>query len=161
MVKNIIIAVLALIIIFETGYIVAKKVTTKVTSEIAEANPKVTQPNPPPNRPAPVFLTKGATLSASPVFKYAYLMAPGTLSADTKAALVGWTIASKSQPDSSLVVTLTPKDSDDQFQSYTIKSGEKLYFIETTPADDVQDQDVDKNLRDDYGVIVDENGIVQ
>lgn len=162
MIKNIIIGVLALAVIFETSYIVVKKVATKVTTEITETSAKpVVAPAPQPSRPAPSFLTKGATLSASPIAKYAYLVAPGPLTPDAKSALIGWTIVSKAQADGSTVVTLTPKDSDDQFQSYTVKPTQKLYFVEMTPVDDIQNTDSDKNLRDDYGIIVDADGIVQ
>jgi hypothetical protein len=42
-----------------------------------------------------------------------------------------------------------------------VKPGNTLYFIEMTPADDNVDSDKDLNYRDDYGIIVDANGIVQ
>jgi hypothetical protein len=42
-----------------------------------------------------------------------------------------------------------------------VKPGQILYFIEQTPADDIQDSDTDLNYRDDYGIITDANGIIQ
>lgn len=109
----------------------------------------------------PMMMSKGMNLKTSPLFKYAYQIAPGDLSDSTKQALVGWTVSSKNQADGSLLVTLTPKDSSDQYQEYVIKSGQTLYFIEQTPSDDKQDQDQDLNYRDDYGIIVDSSGIIQ
>ena len=112
-------------------------------------------------RGAPIILGKGANLKTSPIFKYAYQIAPGDLSTDTKQALVGWNIKTQNQNDGSILVTLTPKDSEDQNQQYTVKSGETLYFIEQTPIDDKAGQDKDLNYRDDYGIIVDSSGIIQ
>lgn len=107
------------------------------------------------------LLKKGDNFNDSPLKKFAYQIAPGPLSSETKQALVGFQIDSQTQTDGSIVVKLTPKDSDDQNMQYTVKNGETLYFIEMTPVDDKGDQDKDLNLRDDYGVITDANGIVQ
>ena len=110
---------------------------------------------------APLIMSKGMNLKTSPLFQYAYQIAPGDLSTSAKQALVGWAVTSKTQADGSLLVTLTPKDSDDQYEQYIVKSGETLYFIEQTPSDDKADQDKDLNYRDDYGIIVDSTGIIQ
>lgn len=121
---------------------------------------------PPPAGPnfrgrGPIIMSMGMNLKTSPIFKYAYQIAPGELSNASKKALVGWNINVQNQNDGSTTVTLTPKDSSDQNQQYTIKSGQTLYFIEQTPSDDKSDQDKDLNYRDDYGIIVDSSGIIQ
>lgn len=110
---------------------------------------------------AQLMVTKGSNLKDSPIAKYAFQIAPGTMSQEAQNALVGWTVTSKTQTDGSTVVTLTPKDSTDQSQQYTIKPAQILYFIEQTPVDDKNDQDKDLNYRDDYGVITDAAGIIQ
>ena len=109
----------------------------------------------------PVIMSKGMNLKTSPIFKYAYQIAPGDLSASAKQALTGWSVKSETQSDCSLLVTLTPKDSDDQYQQYLVKTGQTLYFIEQTPSDDKADSDTDLNYRDDYGIIVDSGGVIQ
>lgn len=109
----------------------------------------------------PVIMSKGMNLKTSPLFKYAYQIAPGDLSASAKQALTGWAVKSETQADGSLLVTLTPKDSDDQYQQYLVKTGQTLYFIEQTPSDDKADSDTDLNYRDDYGIIVDSSGAIQ
>jgi hypothetical protein len=115
----------------------------------------------PPPGGRPTLLTKGMKLEGSSMAKYAYKIAPGEIPDASKKILVGFSVTSKTGTDGSTTVNLTPKDSDDQFQTYTIKQGEILYFIEMTPVDDKSDQDKDMNYRDDYGIITDSNGIVQ
>lgn len=109
----------------------------------------------------PTMLSKGGSLTNSPLKQFAYQIAPGAMSDTTKSVMTGFTVTSKSNADGSITVTLTPKDSEDQNQQYTIKSGQILYFIEQTPIDDKTDSDTDANYRDDYGLITDANGIVQ
>lgn len=152
-IKTLVIVGLVLVLVAETGYIVVKKVATKVETKIAE---KLSGQN--PQAPRPALLAKGDKFADSPIFKYAYQIAPGDISATTTAALVGFSITKKTLTDGSIQVTLTPKDADDQFQTYTVKTGETLYFVEMSAGDD--QGDTDKNLRDDYGVVVDANGLV-
>jgi hypothetical protein len=109
----------------------------------------------------PIVMSSGTNLKTSPLFQYAYQIVPSNASVNTKEALIGFAITTQDQNDGSIVVTLTPKDSEGQSQLYTVKSGQTLYFIEQTPADDKADQDKDLNYRDDYGIIVDSNGIIQ
>jgi hypothetical protein len=109
-----------------------------------------------------MFLKKGDKLADSPLGQFAFKIAPGDISPETQKIMAGFgAVTSKPADDGSIVVTLTPKDSEDQNQQYTVKKGESLYFVETTPLDDKADQDQDFNYRDDYGVIVDQNGLVQ
>lgn len=155
--KNITIALLLLIVVVETGYILTKKVVTKTAEELTEAK---TMPSVTP-RPAPIFLTKGDNLLTSPMMKFVHKIDLNNLSDDAKKATIGFAINSHAQEDGSTIITLTPKDADDQNQQYILKSGQVLYFVEMTPGDDKKDADKDMNYRDDYGIITDAKGIIQ
>ncbi|MDE2026075.1 MAG: hypothetical protein KGJ07_06270, partial [Patescibacteria group bacterium] len=88
-------------------------------------------------RPKPTFLTKGQKFADSPLYSKAFLIAPvtGNVSAAAQKALNGWTVTSKENTDGTTTVSLTPKDADDVSQTYTLKTGYKLYFIELNPSD--------------------------
>ncbi len=163
--KNILIAILLVILVAESGYLVKKRHDTAVISDqLAVAlNQAANEPKKEAAQaPKPMMLAKGAKLADSPISKFAYKIAPGDVSSETKTVMAGFgMMTAKPAADGSVVVTLTPKDSEDQNQQYTVKTGESLYFIEQTPLDDKADQDKDFNYRDDYGVIVDQNGMVQ
>ncbi len=165
MIKNVAIGVLLIVVIIESGLLLKHSSSPSQLAMTPQASNKSTLPPAGPNAlrrgGPPVIMSKGMNLLTSPLFKYAYQIAPGAVSTDSQKALTGWSVDSKTAADGSVVVSLTPKDSDDQSQTYTIKSGEKLYFIEQTPADDKVDQDKDLNYRDDYGIIVDQSGIIQ
>ncbi len=156
MLKNIALFVLALVVV-ESYLLLSPRNLRRSDTERTQNQATVNTRGTPPRI---ALLTKGAKLSDSPLYKFAYQIAPGDLSASAESALYGWNIKQDKQLDNSILVTLTPKDSDDQNQQYTVKEGNALYFIEQTPVDD-KSGNVDKNLRDDYGVIVDGNGIVQ
>lgn len=161
--KNIIIAVLLLVVIAESGYVLKKRHDTgELSGQLAVALKQASEPKAPSTGPKPMMVKKGDKLADSPVGQFAYKIAPGEISPETKKIMAGFgAVTSKPAADGSVVVTLTPKDSDDQNQQYTVKTGESLYFVETTPLDDQADMDKDFNYRDDYGIIVDQNGIIQ
>lgn len=148
--QNILIGILVVIALGEGALVIRYR---NRAHAVAAATPVASQ------RPAPMFLTRGMKLADSPLMKYAYLIAPGTPDAAAKQALNGFDIDAQTQKDGTVTVKLTPHDSDDQNQQYVLKPNQKLYFIEQTPLDDKDN--TDSNLRDDYGVIVDANGIVQ
>lgn len=146
-------------VIAETGFILVKRGSIK--SMFLSDDEKITvMPNKPPAGRLPLP-TKGTNLLNSPLGKFAYQIAPGDIAPETQMKLSGFTIDKTTQADGSIMVKLTPKDSEDQNQQYIIKTGEKLYFIEQTTIDDQPNQNTDKNLRDDYGVIVDSQGNIQ
>ncbi len=163
MTKNIIIVILLIIAVAEAGYIIDKKNTSQATLALT-THPSVTSVMPPagPNAKGkgPVIISKGMNLKSTPLFNYAYEIAPN-MASDAKTVMTGFSMTSQTQSDGSIIVTLTPKDSEDQNQQYTIKPGQILYYIEQTPVDDKNEQDKDLNYRDDYGIITDANGIVQ
>lgn len=166
MIKNIIIVFLVLAVLGE-GYLVWKyreQATMQAqTAMTATAHPSNLPPAGPDSRRkggAPIILSKGDNLKTSPLFKYAFEIAP-TMPDSSKKALTGCTVTSKKNSDGSITVSLTPKDSEDQSQQYIVKPGNMLYFIEQTPVDDKVDQDKDLNYRDDYGIITDSSGVIQ
>ncbi|MFZ2200054.1 MAG: hypothetical protein WAV40_04675 [Microgenomates group bacterium] len=103
----------------------------------------------------------GDKLADSAVAKFAFKVAPGQLSPEAKIALIGWAIDSKSQADGSLLVTLTPNKADDQKVSYTVASGDSLYFVEMSAGDDDESSNYDSRLQDDYGLIVGADGMIK
>ncbi len=165
-VKNIIIAVLILALVGETSYVIVKifglqPSTQSTTATAIPARSETDQPRPASPSGRLPLLTKGDNLLTSALFQYAYQLAPGDTPAATQKVLTGFTVDKQASADGSVVVKLIPKESDDQYQEYTVLPGQTLYFIEQTPADDQPDTDKDKNLRDDYGIIVDGQGIIQ
>lgn len=154
--KNIIIAVLVLAVVAE-GYLLWKKKLMPVATVV----PKQMIARPSGMPPRPPLLSKGDNLLSSTMAQYAYIIAPGDIPAASQKVLTGFSVKTTALPDGSTQVDLVPKDSDDQFQSYVLKTGQSLYFIEMTPSDDKQDEDRDLNYRDDYGIITDANGVIQ
>ncbi len=112
-------------------------------------------------RPAPMMVMKGQKFADTPLFSKAYLIFPtnGSLSSDAQKATTGWDIKTTLNADGSTQVDLIPKEAEDVKQSFTVKSGYKLYFIEMTLVDD--QTGVDENRGDDIGVLVNQDGIVQ
>ena len=166
--KNIIIVLLLIVCVAEAGYIIEynkKTISPQMTqySRLRANNPSQYPPAGPNARGragAPLIISKGVNLKQTPLFKYAYQIAPGTPSARAKKVMTGFSMTSKSASDGSEVITLMPKDATDQSQVYTLKTGQILYYIEQTPVDDKADLDKDLNYRDDYGIITDSSGIV-
>jgi len=156
MYKNAIIAVLILAAVAEGGYILKLRNDRNVLRNLETSK---TSGSPRPQQPQ--MLTAGMKLSDSQIAKFAYKVAPGPMDSDAKTALVGWTISSVTNTDKSLTVTFIPKKADDQKQVYTVKPGSSLYFVEMSAGDDHADTDEDTNLRDDYGILVDANGMVE
>ena len=149
MIKNISIAVLLLLVIAESGWILK----TKYRSMTSDDKAPVTQTRTPPK-----MLLKGDKLADSQIAKNAYKIFPGDLSPEATAAMVGFKMTSSKLTDGSTEVTLTPTEQDDQKQVYTVNAGESLFFVELSMFDDKNNQEL--NLRDDYGIITDASGLV-
>lgn len=94
---------------------------------------------------------------------HAYLVYPvdGSLSSDAQAAMSGWTLSSTSNSDGSTTVTLTPSNTEqeDHKQTFTLQSGDKLYFVELNLQDDQNGED--HLWFDDLGIVTDANGVIQ
>ena len=162
--KNIIIGLLALVAIAEGAVLALGRsgVIGQTTAIVGGINKGAQQSPPPPGQnPQMAMLVKGMDFSKSPISLFAYQIAPGAISPSAKQALTGFSMTTHANTDGSLQITITPTASNNQSQQYTLRQGEKLYFVEMTPLDDNTHTDQDINYRDDYGVIVDANGIVQ
>ena len=167
MVKNVVIVLLVILVIAE-GYLLYQSHTALKMQQQTAMTQITKQKSLPPAGPdsrrkggAPIIMSKGMNLKTSPIAKFAYQIAPGNMSTDAQKALVGWKIKTEKAESGALIVTLTPSDSDDQSQQYTVATGNVLYFIEQTPVDDKAGQDKDFNYRDDYGIITNSAGVIQ
>lgn len=159
--KNILIGLLVVAVLVE-GYMLWMKKSSpaKVAGAQTQMSPRPSGGPAGGRAPSPP-LAKGDKLMGSAMEKYTHLIAPGPISADSQQYLTGFSVKTTALSDGSTQVDLVPKDSDDQFQSYVLKTGQSLYFVEMTPLDDKADTDVDANYRDDYGIVVDASGLVQ
>jgi hypothetical protein len=96
--------------------------------------------------------------SSSPMSQYAYLISSPTYDANTEQALSGFKVTKSTLADGSIQVTLNAQNPEYKTQTYTVKAGEKLYFIEKTLRDDNGTED--KFLGDDTAVLVDASGYI-
>jgi hypothetical protein len=97
-------------------------------------------------------------LSDSPYASYAYLISTDTLSLDTKQAISGFQINKVMNSDGTTTYNLIALNSEYQNQSYTLQSGQSLYFIERSMGDDGNGSE--NFLGDDHAVIVDSSGYI-
>lgn len=100
----------------------------------------------------------GQLLSASQYAQYAYLVFPGTLSATAKTATIGFNIKENSNSNGSTTISFMATNPRFRNLSVTASSGEKVYFIETNPAEDHASTDQDSLYLDDKVIIVNSAG---
>ena len=100
----------------------------------------------------------GTKLADSPMADKSYLISTASLSADAQKALTGFSVTSSSSADGSVTYMLKATNPEYQDQSYTLKPGEQLYFVEVSLGDD--SGDTDSNLRDDRAIVVDSTGTI-
>ena len=100
----------------------------------------------------------GTKLADSPMADKTYLISTASLSADTQKALTGFSVTSSASADGSTVYVLKATNPEYQDQSYMLKPGEQLYFVEASLGDDAGD--TDSNLRDDRAIVVDSTGTI-
>ncbi len=91
-------------------------------------------------------------------FKNAYLISTDTLSTEAKTALAGFKMDKQTLPDGTIQINLKALEPQYHDQSYTLKDGEQLYFIDKFLADD--SSGTESNIGDDTAVIVDSQGNV-
>ncbi len=113
--------------------------------------------------PKPLTSIKGTKLQDNPMLnQHSYLIYPvnGTSPADVKAALNGWTMSTVASSGGSMLVTLTPNNTEqeDHKQQFTVETGDKLYFVELNLSDDQNGQD--RMWFDDVGILTDKNGVI-
>lgn len=97
-------------------------------------------------------------LSDSQYANYAYLISTDTLSSDAQMAVTGFNIQKASNSDGSVTYSLVAVNPEYQTQTYTLKSGQSLYFIERNLGDDAGG--VENFPGDDMAVVVDANGYI-
>ncbi|MFB6145794.1 MAG: hypothetical protein ABEJ99_04810 [Candidatus Nanohaloarchaea archaeon] len=88
---------------------------------------------------------------------YSYKISGDSLSSSAKRALAGFTV-SRSTSNGVKTVKLNAKKPEYQDQTYHLKNGEQLYFIETSYGDDSASQEY--AMSDDTAVVVDSDGYV-
>ena len=93
-----------------------------------------------------------------PFYKNAYLISGATMDAQTKQAITGFDITKKALANGAAEYDLKALKSEYKDQTYVIKPGEKLYFLETFMGDDDVNENLEKGFRDDMAVVVDANG---
>ena len=91
--------------------------------------------------------------------KSAYLVSgDAPLGTDANQALAGFSLNKQAMADKTVVITLKALKSEYHDQTYTLKPGEQLYFIEKFLQDDKEEDET--NIHDDTAVIVDADGYV-
>ncbi len=121
----------------------------------------VTPPPPSQGSQASAVSLVGTKLSDSPLAASSYLIsesAPTAFDAATKAALAGYDVQSAMLPDGSKQITLHATNPQYHDQSFTLKPGQKLYFVEKYLQDDPNGEE--KNEKDDWGIVTDSGGTV-
>lgn len=106
---------------------------------------------------------KGQKLSDTNFAGNAVQIYPGNISREAMAAMSGWDLKTVKQSDGTIKASLVPTGSEagegDSAHTFTLNSGDKLYFVDINPGDDQPGQDNIKS--DDMGIVVDANGIIQ
>jgi hypothetical protein len=97
-------------------------------------------------------------LSDTKNWQYAHLISGDTLDSAAQAAMAGFSMDKQVLSDGTTQITLKSTNAGYKDQTYNLKQGQQLYFIERTMGDDPQDQDF--NLGDDTAVVVDSAGYI-
>jgi len=144
------IVIIILIIIVGVWAIVSSLRNKNSNLGLNNNNPKITNNS--------NLVTAKQLFSSSPLSQNAFLISTPTYDANTKTALIGFNVIQKPLADGSNEITLNSQNKEYKTQVYTVKSGEKLYFIENFLADD--SGNTDRNLKDDTAVLVDADGYI-
>jgi len=91
-------------------------------------------------------------------YSNSYLVSGDNLSADAQRALAGFQLQKKSMPDGTTQITLKALEPAYHDQSYTLKPGEQLYFIDRNLGDDAGGQE--NYIGEDSAAVVDAQGNV-
>jgi hypothetical protein len=97
-------------------------------------------------------------LADTPYANSAYLISSDTLSPEAQQAISGFSINKQTNSDGTTTINLIALNPEYQNQSYTLQSGQSLYFIETSWGDDGNGSET--FLGDDHAVVVDSNGYI-
>jgi hypothetical protein len=113
----------------------------------------------PASSSSPQASSTAVFFSSSQYAKNAYLIsATGTYDAATQKALDGFQVNKQVLSDGSLQIQLVALKSEYATQSYVVKPGEKLYFIESFAGDDSTSED--RSPGDDRAILVDAAGYI-
>jgi hypothetical protein len=102
--------------------------------------------------------TQRMKLSDTQYWNYAYLISGPSLSDSSRAALAGFNYSRQVMADGSENITLVALSPDYQGGSFTVRPGQKLYFVETSFGDDAGNGEY--SMGDDSAVMVDSGGYV-
>ena len=102
----------------------------------------------------------GQLFSSSGLSQYAYQVFPGPLSAAAQAAITGFKVNEQNNSDGSVVVNFLPTNPHFKSLTYTVSSGDTVYFIEKNPAEDNTATDYDALYLDDQAVVVNSSGYI-
>ena len=97
--------------------------------------------------------------SDSPYYRYAYVVSTDNLTPIAKLALSGFDLTKKTLSDGSVQYDLATMKGNYVNQTYVVKSGQKLYFIDTELGEDGVPS-YEGSLGDDFAVVVDQKGYV-
>ncbi|MFB6175180.1 MAG: hypothetical protein ABEJ87_04345 [Candidatus Nanohalobium sp.] len=100
---------------------------------------------------------KKVKLSNTRYARYAFKISGNSLSTNAKRALAGFNVK-KSTSNGITTIHLNTDRSEYSDQTYKLKNGEQLYFIETSMGDDSGGNEY--SIGDDTGVVVDSNGYI-
>jgi len=139
----VVIAVL-LVIVIGVYYISNRKVQSNVVST---------------NQPQENLNVKSKQLFSDSIFaQNSYLISTPTYDANTEKALTGFKVTKSNLSDGSVQYVLNSQNKEYVTQTYVVKPGEKLYFIESNLSDDSGTED--KYPGDDTAVLVDASGYI-
>lgn len=97
--------------------------------------------------------------ASSPFAQYAYLISSNEpFDANTQLALTGFSVVKNNLPDGSVQIILNAVNPEYKTQTYVVKTGEKLYFIEKNLKDDANNEE--KFLGDDTAILVNADGYI-
>ena len=102
----------------------------------------------------------GQLFSSSGLSQYAYQVFPGPLSTAAQAAIAGFKVNWQNNSDGSVVVNFLPTNPHFKSLTYTVSSGDTVYFIEKNPAEDNTATDYDALYLDDQAVVVNSSGYI-
>ncbi|MCL5073914.1 MAG: hypothetical protein M1308_23935 [Actinobacteria bacterium] len=102
----------------------------------------------------------GQKFQDSNIYQYSYKIFPGSLTPKAQQALSGFNMQTKVLSDGSTQVDLIAIEQNYKNQSYIVKPGNSLYFIEKNMSDDSPENNTDKTTADDSAVIVDPQGFI-
>lgn len=154
---KIFLAVAVVIIIGAFGYVFAFHRSDREAT-VGDAAVSVTPTVAPTYSSTPRPSLVGMKLADTPFADTTYLISTKTLSAAAKQALVGFAVTSTKGTDGTTTYILKATNPEYEDQTYTLKPGEQLCFVELSLGDDAGGTEA--NPRDDHAFVVDATGTI-